>query len=101
MPTRSPRHSSAKASAGRSLMVRLDDDSKAYLTEAAKLRGISLSDYVRTVTVSQARREVLAARDQVLAMSPAEQLAFWNALAIRPGLTEPQRRLGWLMRGER
>jgi uncharacterized protein (DUF1778 family) len=81
-------------------MVRLDDDSKAYLTQAAKLRGISLSDYVRTVTVSQARREVLAAREQTLAMSPAEQLAFWNALAAPPILTASQRRLGTLMRGE-
>ena len=56
MPRRSSRRSSAKASAGRSLMVRLDDDSKAYLTQAAKLRGISLSDYVRTVAVPQDRR---------------------------------------------
>jgi uncharacterized protein (DUF1778 family) len=81
-------------------MVRLDDRSKAYLIQAARLRGISVSDYVRTVTIPQARREVLAARKQILAMSPAEQLAFWNALAGPSALTESQRRLGSLMRGE-
>jgi uncharacterized protein (DUF1778 family) len=80
-------------------MVRLDDDSKACLFEAAKLRGISVSDYVRTVTLPQARREVLASREQTLVMTPAEQLAFWNALAARPVLTASQKRLGKLMRG--
>jgi uncharacterized protein (DUF1778 family) len=100
MPKRNPRHSSAKTPMGRPLMVRLDDRSKVYLTQAAKLRGISLSDYVRTVTVPQARREVLAARKQLLAMSPAEQLALWKALTEPPVLTESQRRLGSLMRGE-
>jgi uncharacterized protein (DUF1778 family) len=81
-------------------MVRLDDESKACLAQAAKLRGLSLSDYVRTVTVSQARREVQAAREQTLALTPEEQLAFWNALAAPPALTQAQRRLGALMRGE-
>lgn len=80
-------------------MVRLDEESKRSLVEAAKLRGISLSDYVRTVTVAQARREVAAAREQTLAMTADEQLAFWNALAEPPSLTEAQRRLGSLMRG--
>ncbi len=97
MPT--PRQSPDKIPAGRSLMVRLDEDSKECLTQAAKLRGISLSDYVRTVTVPQARREVLAAREQTLVMAPAEQLAFWNALAAPPRLSVSQKRLGSLMRG--
>ncbi|HZT83226.1 MAG TPA: DUF1778 domain-containing protein [Gemmataceae bacterium] len=83
-----------------SLMVRLDDESKAYLTRAAELRHISVSDYVRTVTVGQARREVLAAREQTLALTPEEQLAFWSALNETPRLTEAQRRLGAVMRGE-
>lgn len=38
------------------LMVRLDAESKQALTDAAELRRISISDYVRTVTVAQARR---------------------------------------------
>lgn len=99
MPTRG-RRSPARTPAGRSLMVRLDEDCKACLTEAARLRGISLSDYVRAVTVPQARREVLAAREQTLALTAEEQLAFWQALAEPPRLTEAQRRLGAIMRGE-
>jgi uncharacterized protein (DUF1778 family) len=81
-------------------MVRLDAESKTYLSQAAKLRQVSVSDYVRAVTVAQARREVLAARERTIALSPAEQLAFWNALNAPPTLTEAQQRLGALMRGE-
>jgi uncharacterized protein (DUF1778 family) len=83
------------------LMVRLDEESKQSLSDAAELRKISVSDYVRTVTVAQARREVRAARAQVIALAPDEQLAFWNALNETPKLTSAQRRLGSLMRGER
>jgi uncharacterized protein (DUF1778 family) len=82
------------------LMVRLDEESKTYLARAAELRRISISDYVREVTVAQARREVLAAREQVIALTAEEQLAFWNALNQTPKLTEAQRKLGALMRGE-
>ena len=82
------------------LMVRLDEESKAYLARAAELRRISVSDYVRTVTVAQARREVLAADVQMLALTPDEQLAFWNALSETATLTKSQQRLGGMMRGE-
>jgi uncharacterized protein (DUF1778 family) len=80
-------------------MVRLDEESKAYLVQAAKLRRISVSDYVRTVTVAQARREVLAAHEQIIALTPEEQLAFWKALNETPTLTGAQRQLGAVMRG--
>jgi uncharacterized protein (DUF1778 family) len=89
-----------KPAALSSLMVRLDKESKAYLSQAARMRNISVSDYVRAVTVAQARREVEAAREQAIALTPEEQLAFWNALNETPQLTEAQRRLGSLMRGE-
>lgn len=82
------------------LMVRLDDASKASLARAAELRHISVSDYVRTVTVAHARREVQAAHEQTIALTPNEQLAFWNALSETPRLTDAQRKLGSLMRGE-
>jgi uncharacterized protein (DUF1778 family) len=82
------------------LMVRLDEDSKQSLAQAAELRRISVSDYVRAVTVPQAKREVRAAREQVLALTPEEQLAFWNALNEPPRLTAAQRRLGAAMRGK-
>ena len=81
------------------LMVRLDEESKQCLAEAANLRQVSVSDYVRTVTVPQARREVRAAAEQIIAMTPEEQLTFWNALNETPKLTPAQRRLGAIMRG--
>lgn len=81
------------------LTVRLDEQSKTYLERAAELRQISVSDYVRTVTVAQARREVLAARDQAIALTPDEQFMFWKALNAPPKLTGAQRRLGETMRG--
>ena len=82
------------------LMVRLDEASKEWLAQAAKLRRISVSDYVRAVTVAQARREVAAAREQAISLTSEEQLEFWNALNETPKLTDAQRRLGALMRGE-
>ena len=88
-----------KALTGRTLMVRLDPDSKQALAAAAELRRISVSDYVRTVTVSQARREVSSAREQTILLSPDEQLAFWQALQSPVKLTPAQRRLGAMMRG--
>lgn len=83
-----------------SLMVRMDEDSKRVLAEAAELRRISVSDYVRTVTVAQARREVASAGQQTIVMTPDEQLAFWQALQSPARLTPAQKRLGKLMRGE-
>jgi uncharacterized protein (DUF1778 family) len=85
---------------GSSLMVRLDDRSKSYLAQAAELRRISVSDYVRVVTVAQARREVRSAEKQTIAMTAEEQLAFWNALNSPVKLTAAQREMGTLMRGE-
>jgi uncharacterized protein (DUF1778 family) len=82
------------------LMVRLDSESKALLRQAAAHRRISVSDYVRTVVVAQARNEVQALRHQLHVLTPAEELAFWNALNAVPTLTPSQRRLGAVMRGQ-
>lgn len=100
MAKRRPKTAPAKSARPSPLMVRLDEDGKAVLAQAAKLRQISISDYVREVTVSQARREVLAAGQQTIALTPEEQAAFWNALNEAPRLTASQKRLGSLMRGE-
>jgi uncharacterized protein (DUF1778 family) len=81
------------------LIVRLDEPSKAALADAARLRQVSVSDYVRTVVVPQARRELRAARGQTIALTPDEQIAFWKALQEPPRLTTAQRNLGALMRG--
>jgi uncharacterized protein (DUF1778 family) len=96
MSKRPSEPTTAKASP---LMVRLDAESKQALTDAAELRRISVSDYVRTVTIPQARREVASARDQTILLTPDEQLAFWQALQAAPKLTPAQKRLGALMRG--
>lgn len=81
------------------LMVRLDQRSKAALSKAAKLRQVSVSDYVRLVTVPQAEREIEAQEQQTILLSPTEQLAFWQALQAPPQLTAAQQELGRLMRG--
>jgi uncharacterized protein (DUF1778 family) len=81
------------------LTIRLDPESKALLTRAAKLRGITVSDYVRTVTLPQARREIHAAREGTIALSAEEQLAFWK-VAETARLTVAQRCLASIMRGE-
>lgn len=81
-------------------MVRLDEDSKRSLAAAAELRRISVSDYVRAVTVPQAEREVQAAQENVIRLSSEEQIALWTALSEPPRLTDSQRRLGQMMRGE-
>lgn len=82
------------------LMVRLDDDSKACLTQAAQLRKVSVSDYVRTVTVAQARREIEGARNRTIVLTSDEFLRFWEALQEPVRLTPAQERLGAIMRGE-
>jgi uncharacterized protein (DUF1778 family) len=81
-------------------MVRLDDESKNAVSKAAGLRRISVSDYVRVVTVAQARREVASAQDRTIVLTPDEQLAFWRALHATPKLTPAQEHLGALMRGK-
>lgn len=87
-------------SAASPLMVRLDDESKQALARAAELRGVSVSDYVRLTTVTQARKEVAAAATQTIALTPEEQLAFWTALSEPVVLTSAQKELGRRMRGE-
>lgn len=81
------------------LMVRLDAESKQVLAAAAQLRQISVSDYVRTVTIAQARREVASASNQSIQLSAEEQLMFWQALQAPAKLTPAQKRLGAIMRG--
>jgi uncharacterized protein (DUF1778 family) len=81
-------------------MVRLDEESKQSLVEAADLRHISVSDYVRAVTVPQAQREIRSARENVISLTPEEQLALWTALCDPRKLTATQKKLGAIMRGE-
>jgi uncharacterized protein (DUF1778 family) len=82
------------------LTVRLDQKSKDVLARAANLRKISISDYVRAVTVGHARKEVSASSAQTISLSAAEQFAFWTALNDTTKLTAAQKELGKIMRGE-
>ena len=83
-----------------SLMVRMDEEAKALLTAAAELRQVSVSDYVRSVMVQQASRELAAANAKTIAMTADEQLQFWSALSKPTKLTPSQKALGKIMRGE-
>ena len=85
----------------RTLQARLDVESKKIIEQAAALRRVGLSDYVRLVLVPAARREVEQAKQQVVQMTPAEQEAFWKALQSPSKPTAAQRRLSKMMRGER
>lgn len=82
------------------LTVRLDEKSKRAVERAAELRGISISDYVRTVMVAQAQREVAAADQQTIELTPDEQITFWEALQAPAKLTPAQKKMAALMRGE-
>lgn len=83
-----------------SLMVRVAPADKKLIRKAAELRHISVSDYVRSVTLTQAKREVEDEGERVIRLSPQGQLAFWNALHEPVMLTEAQKRLGRIARGE-
>ena len=83
------------------LTVNFSEQGRALVAKAAELRGVSIKDYVRIVTVAQAQRELDVAEQNTIALTPDEQLAFWNALNAAPQLTEAQRELGRTMRGEK
>jgi uncharacterized protein (DUF1778 family) len=99
--TSRPRRRKKKAAASRPLRVNLDGESRSYLTRAAGLRRISVGEYVRLVAVTQARQGVESACQESIALSPGEQLAFWNALNQPVQLTEAQKRLDALIRSDR
>ena len=86
--------------ASATLQARLDPQSKRAVEEAAKLRRVGLSDYVRLVLVPAARREVAQAKHQVIQMTADEQERFFEALMSPPDPTPAQRALGDIMKGE-
>ena len=82
------------------LQARLDLESKRAVEQAAKLRHVGLSDYIRLVLVPTAKREVEQAKNQVLQLTADEQERFWLALQAPAEPTEAQRKLGKIMRGD-
>ncbi len=87
--------------AGGNLMVRLSAADKRTLTAAAKLRKVSISDYVRLVIVPQAKRELAAADQNIISLTPDEQLEFWEAINAPVKMTPALKKLGELVRGRR
>ncbi|MCP4602491.1 MAG: DUF1778 domain-containing protein [Proteobacteria bacterium] len=84
----------------KTLQARLDPQSKRAVEEAAKLRHVGLSDYIRLVLVPTAKREVEQAKNQVLQMTADEQERFWLALEAPAKPSKAQRELGRIMRGD-
>jgi uncharacterized protein (DUF1778 family) len=82
------------------LQTRLTPEQKAVIQEAAELRRLSLSDYVRQLLVTMARQDVESAKQNVIELTAEGQLAFWKALNAPVKLTPAQKRLGRVMRGE-
>lgn len=82
------------------LQARLDPESKQAIVEAAKLRHVGLSDYIRLVLVPTAKKEVEQAKNKVIQMTADEQERFWNALQTHKKPTKAQQKLGKIMRGE-
>lgn len=85
----------------RTLAVYLDADSQSLLVQAAELRRISVSDYVRAVTIPLARPDVEPARGRTISLSAEEQLAFWQMPHAPAELTPAQKQLGTLMQGRK
>lgn len=94
------RSTHSKRSAVHWLVVHLDDESASLLANAAQLRRTSVSEYVRTVSVAQAHREIEAAENQTILLTPDEQFTFWKALQAVSNPTRAQCELGAIMRGE-
>ena len=82
-------------------MVRLDEDVKNLLAKAAGLRRISVSDYVRSVMLAQARHDLSSAEKLQIPMTSSEQIAFWEALQRPVKLTKAQKNLAAIMSGKK
>ena len=76
------------------LVVRADTVFKRLVHEAAQLRGLSDSDYVRSELAARARQQIEDARRNTLRLEPQDQVAFWKALNAPPKVTPTLRRLG-------
>ena len=88
----------AGAAKSANLLVRCDRESKRVLERAAHLRGLTLSDYVRSRIVPLARQDVEEAETSVLRLPRDAQVSFWQALQNPPPLSRKQRELGRLVR---
>ena len=87
-------HASTGAAKTAHLQVRCDRALKGILERAASLRGLSVSDYVRSRVVPLAKQDIAEAETGVLRLPRDAQIAFWLALQQGRKPTPAQRRLG-------
>lgn len=80
------------------LLVRFDSAGKTLVKRAAAVRGLNVSDYVRSRIIVLAQQDVEEAETGVLRLPREDQIAFWQALQNPPPPTEAQLRLGALVR---
>ena len=62
------------------MLVRFDRRAKALIRRAARHRGLSVSDYVRSRIVALAQQDVEEAASGVLRLGRDDQVALWRAL---------------------
>ena len=82
------------------LQTRLSAEDKRAIQQAAELRRLAVSEYLRQVLVPLAKREVASAEHAIIELAPDEQLALWQALEAPARLTKSQKKLAALMRRE-
>ena|SRR5215472_13817384 len=80
------------------LLVRFDRSDKVLVQRAAHLRGLTVSDYVRSKILPLARQDIEEVNFNVLRLPKADQIAFWRALQHPPALSKTQKALGRLVR---
>lgn len=88
----------ARVAKDANLLVRFDRVDKVLVQRAAHLRGLTLSDYVRSKILPLARQDIEEAGFGVLRLPKEDQVAFWRALQHPPAPTKTQRALGRLVR---
>ena len=82
------------------LQTRLSAEDKRAIQQAAALRRLAVSEYLRQVLVPLAKREVSSAEHSVIELSADEQLALWQALEAPAKLSKAQKKLARQMRGD-
>ncbi len=80
------------------VLIRFDAKRKARIRRAAELRGLSVSDYVRSRIVAIAERDIEEAQTWVLRLGREDQIVPWRALQKPRPPTKAQRALGKLIR---
>jgi uncharacterized protein (DUF1778 family) len=87
-----------RAAKDTNVLVRFDRRAKALIQRAARHRGLSVSDYVRSRIVPLAQQDVEEAATSVLRLGKDDQIALWRALQRPQAPTAAQKALGRLVR---